>query len=367
MALKAHKIALRASDRHRTWFTQQCGYARFAFNYGLSDFKDGLSKNEWRSRIELNNRFNAVKYEQFDWCKSLDQRAAVYGIMNLGDAIARWKSGQNKFPKYKKRSDRQSYTVEGAKVEVENKRIRLPKIGWIRMFEGLRFEGEIRSVTLSRRADRWFASILVETGTPNVPRDCRGLPVVGVDVGINTLATLSDGTKYENPKPLRRYERKLKRAQRKLSRCVFLSNNYLKAKRRVERIQYRIACIRSDAHHKATTAIVKQASVIGIETLKVSNMLKNRKLSKALSDSALGGFLTKLKSKSEVLGVKVVEAPQFFASSKMCSNCGEKKEELSLADRQYHCQYCGLSEDRDINAAINLRNLAAGSVESLNA
>ena len=178
---------------------------------------------------------------------------------------------------------------------------------------------------------------------------------------------LSDGTKYANPRLLRRYERKLKRAQRKLSRCVFLSNNWLKAKRRVERIHYRIACIREDAHDKATTGIVKKASVLCIETLKVSNMLKNRKLAKALSDSALGGFLTNLKSKAEVLDVQVVEAPEFFASSKTCSNCGEKKEELLLAERQYNCQCCGFSEDRDINAAVNLRNLAVGWVESLNA
>ena len=191
--------------------------------------------------------------------------------------------------------------------------------------------------------------------------------MIGIDVGINTLATLSDGTKFENPKPLRRYERKLKRAQRKLSRCVYLSNNYLKAKRRVERIHYRIACLREDTHHKATTAIVKSANLIGIETLKVSNLLKNRKLAKALSDSALAGLLTKLKSKAETLGVKVVEAPQFFASSKTCSNCGEKKEALSLAERQYHCEACGFIADRDVNAAINLRTLAIGSVESLNA
>lgn len=219
MSLKSHKIALRASDAHCAWFTRQFGYARFAYNYALSDFKDGLSKDEWRSRIELNNRFNAVKYDKFDWRESLDERAATYGIINLGNAIKRWKSGQNKFPKYKKRSQRQSYTVEGAKVKVKGKRIRLPKIGWVDMFETLRFAGEIKRVTLSRTAHRWFVSVLVETGTPNVPRDTRGLPVIGVDVGINTLATLDDGTKYENPKPLRRYERKLKRLHRRKKNC----------------------------------------------------------------------------------------------------------------------------------------------------
>ena len=363
MALKSHKIPLRTTEKQRSWFAKQCGYACVAYNYGLSDFKDGLSQDEWRSGRELRQRFNVNKHDTFDWCGACDQRAAAYAFENLADAIKRWKSGQNNFPKYKKRSHRQSYTVEGEKVKVEGKHIRLPKIGRIRMFEALRFEGEIKRVTISRTAHRWFISILVETGIPDVPRETRGLPVIGIDVGINTLATLDNGTKYANPKPLKRYERKLRREQRRLSKKVFLSNNWYKQKRRVERVHYRIACIREDAHHKATTAIVKGASVIGIETLKVSNMLKNRKLAKALSDSALGGFLTKLKSKAETLGIKVVEAPQFFASSKTCSHCGEKKEELSLAYRLYHCHSCGFTEDRDVNAAINLRTLACGLQE----
>lgn len=152
MALKSHKIALRAKEKQRSWFTQQCGYARVAFNYGLSDFKERLSKDKWRSARTLRQRFNTVKREKFEWCGECDQRAAAYAFDHLGDAIQRWKSGQNNFPKYKKRSHRQSYTVEGAKVSVEGKRIKLPKIGWIRMFEALRFEGEVKRVTISRTA-----------------------------------------------------------------------------------------------------------------------------------------------------------------------------------------------------------------------
>jgi putative transposase len=363
MALKAEKIALRATEKQRSWFAQQCGYARVAFNYGLSDFKDGLSKDEWRSARDLRQRFNAEKREKFQWCGACDQRAAAYAFENLGDAIKRWRSGQNNFPQYKKRSHRQSYTVEGAKVEVEDKHIRLPKIGRVRMFEALRFEGEIRKVTISRKAHRWFVSILVEIGKPNVPRDTRGLPVVGIDVGINTLATLDSGKQYPNPRPLKHYERKLKREQRSLSKKVFMSENWYKQKRKVERLHYRIACIRNDAHHKATTEILMSASKIGIETLQITNMLKNGKLAKALSDSALGGFLVKLKSKATTLGIPVVEAPQFFASSKTCSSCGHKKGDLSLAERQYHCESCGFTEDRDVNAAINLRTIACGSHE----
>ena len=383
--IKTHKIALRPKHDQITWFYQQCGYARFAYNNAFSDFKAGLSDNVFRSEIDLNNRWNQRKHEH-DWVKAQDQRAGLYAIKNLGRAIENWKEKRAGFPKFKKRGCRHSYTTDEQSVRMEGKRIKLPKIGWVRTFEELRFKGKIVSVTISRTAHRWFASISVEVqppihrcpaptafvnwyasevdiGTPH-QMERSIYPTIGIDVGINTLATLDDGTKYENPKPLKRYERKLAREQRKLSRKVFLSQNWYKQKRIVEKIHYRIACIRRDAHHQATTDILKCASKIGIETLQITNLLKNRKLAKALSDAALGGFLEKLKTKAVALGIPIVQADRFFASSKTCSACGYKKDELTLSDRQYHCSNCGRSIDRDENAAINLRPLAAGHAES---
>lgn len=354
--LRGHKIALRTNDKQRQWFAMQCGYANVAYNYALSAWKAGVPVGELRPT------FNACKYQEFEWCKAMDQRAAMYGIMHLESAIDRYQRGISNYPRYKKRNARQSYSVEDAKVEIDGKRIRLPKIGWIPMFEALRFAGKIKRVTISRTAHRWFVSISVETDDIQQVVDPTA-PVIGVDVGINTLATLDDGTKFDNPRPLRRYERKLAREQRKLSRKEFLSNNWYKQKRKVERVHYRISCLREDARHKATTAIVKKASKIGIETLKVTHMLKNKKIAKALSDSALGGFLAMLKKKADALGIEIVQAPQFFASSKTCSNCGDKKKELTLADRIYKCDACGYTQDRDINAAINLKAIAVGSAE----
>ena len=358
MAIKSHKIALDTTTDQHIWFSKQSGYSRFAYNYALSDYQD--APRHWQ---ELNKRFNIAKQE-IDWTQELDQRAALFGIKNLGDAISRYKGGQNRFPKKKRRRDKQSYSTDPATTEIEGKRIRLPKIGWVRMFQKLRFKGEITKVTISRTAQRWFVSITVDTGKPNAPRDTRGLPVIGIDVGINSLATLDTGKQYPNPRPLKRFEKKLKREQRSLSKKEFLSNNWYKQKRKVERTHYKIACIRNDAHHKATTEIVNMASVIGIETLKITNMLKNKNLAKALSDSALGGFLAMLKSKADILGIPIKEAPQFYASSKTCSNCGHKKEKLLLSERQYHCGACGISIDRDQNAAINLKHLAVGLAES---
>ena len=358
MPYRTHKITLDPTFKQGRWFSQQCGYARFAYNQALSDFKVGLDTDNFQSWQTLNNNFNKTK-QGYDWTSSQDQRAALYAIKNLGQGIANWVSKRAKFPKFKGRGHKQSFTTDEQTVRVESKKIKLPKVGWIKMFQELRFVGKIIKVTISRMAHRWFVSITVETEDTEAV-DNSTHPVIGIDVGINTLATLSDGTKYDNPRPLKRYERKLKREQRKLSRRIFKSKNWFKQKAKIARIHYRIACIRNDAHHKGTTDIVNRASGIAIETLKITNMLKNRKLAKALSDSALGGFLNKLKTKADAFGIPVLEAPQFYASSKTCSKCGHKKKELKLSERTYHCSQCDYQIDRDVNAAINLKHLAVG-------
>ncbi len=358
MTYKTHKITLDPTVQQRHWFSSQCGYARFAYNQALSDFKSGLNRDNFQSWQTLNVNFNKTK-KRFDWTASQDQRAALYAINHLGQGIANWISKRAKFPKFKKRGIRDAYTTDEQTVRVEGKKIKLPKIGWIKMRQALRFVGKIIKVTISRTAHRWFVSITVDTEDTEVV-DTSTHPVIGIDVGINTLATLSDGTQYDNPRPLKRYERKLKRAQRKLSRKVPKSKNWYKQKAKIARLHYRIACLREDAHHKATTDIVNRASAIGIETLQVMNILKNRKLAKALSDSGLGGFLSKLKTKAEARGIPITVADQFFASSKTCSSCGHKKKDLQLKDRTYHCSHCGISIDRDVNAAINLKPTTVG-------
>ena len=367
MPLKTHKITLRPNNKQRAWFAQQCGYARFAYNHALADFKAGLDNDEFLSMTTLNESFNVAK-KAYAWTKAQDQVVANKSIfVHLSAAIANWVGKRAKFPKFKKRGKKDAFTTNNQSVRVEGKRIRLPKIGWIKMFEELRFTGKLIKVTISRTAHRWFVSITVETTENTEAVDTSTHPVVGIDVGINTLATLSDGTKYDNPRPLKRYERKLKREQRKLSRKVLKSKKWIKQKWKVARIHYRIACIRDDAHHKATTDIANRVSAIGIETLKVTNMLKNRKLAKALSDSALGEFLSKLRTKSEARGIPVTEASHFYASSKTCSSCGHKKKDLTLKERTYQCSKCGISIDRDVNAALNLRTVAVGHTETQSA
>ena len=363
---KTHKIALNPNNKQKRWFAQQCGYARFAYNQALSDFKSELNNDNFLSAAELNERFNKAKKE-YAWTKSQDQVAANKSIfVHLSSAIKNWVDKRAKFPKFKRRGNHQSYTTNNQSVKVDGMKIRIPKLGWVQMFEKLRFAGKLMKVTISRTAHRWFVSITVDTEDTEVVDTSTHL-VVGIDVGINSLATLDNGKHYDNPRPLKRYERKLKRASRALSRKVVKSKNWFKAKERLARLHYRISRIRNDAHHKATTEIVNNASTLCIETLKITNLLKNKKLAKAFSDTALGGFLQMLKTKAETKGIPVIEASQFFASSKTCSSCGHKKIELTLSDRTYHCSVCHYQQDRDVNAAINLKHLAAGHAERINA
>ena len=340
--------------------SQHAGYARVGYNFALSSFKVGLDQDQWRSHIDIKREFNAVKYDKFDWCKELSQNASKNAIHNLGDAVTRWKKGQNKFPVYKNRSGKCSYQADNGEgtVEVHKKRINLPKIGWICMREELRYTGEITKVVVSKHNDKWYTSITVRRFDGNNYKHQPPLfddkQPVGIDVGINTLATCSNGDTYNNPRPLKRYLRKLARANRCLSRKVLGSQNWHKQKRRLSSVHNRIGNIRKDAHHQATLRIVRKASAIGIETLNISGLLKNRKLAKALSDSALSRFLTLLKYKADRRGIPITEADRFFASSKTCSNCGHKKVDLGLSERTYHCSECGFECDRDFNAAINL-------------
>ena len=359
MERRSQQIELNPNNKQATLMAQHAGYARVAYNFALSSFKAGLDTDEWRTYVDIKREFNAVKYDKFDWCSELSQNASKNAIHNLGDAVTRWKKGQNSFPVYKKRSDRISYQADNGTgtVDVHKNRINLPKIGWVRMREELRYRGTISKVVVSKRNNRWFVSILIDCDISNFkyqPPLFDDKEPIGIDVGINTLATCSNGDTYDNPRPLKRFERKLARANRSLSRKVFGSQNYHKAKDVLSGVHYRIACIREDAHHQASLRIVRKASAIGIETLNISGLLKNRKLAKALSDSALSRFLIMLKYKADRRGIPITEADQFFASSKTCSNCGHKKVELTLSERHYHCSECGLDIDRDLNAAMNL-------------
>jgi putative transposase len=230
------------------------------------------------------------------------------------------------------------------------------------MAEQLRYSGKVISAMIFRRADRWFISIEVEIPDPVPPsRKDDENQVVGVDVGVRTFATLSTGEKVDGPKALKSKLNRLRRAHKKMARRKQGSGRWKRAKQKVARVHYRIVCQRNDFLHKLTTRLVKQYGTVVVEKLCVRGMVRNRSLARVVSDQGFYTFRRYLEYKAGIYGSKVILADLFFPSSKLCSACGYKLETLDLKVREWTCPSCGVLHDRDVNAAVNLRNLAGSS------
>jgi putative transposase len=269
--------------------------------------------------------------------------------------------GKSAYPRFKKKfvDDRFRADNGPGTFDVQGKRIRLPKIGWIKTREPLRFSGKLKRVVVSRTADRWFASVLVEMDTDQPDRENQ--TIGGVDLGVKALATLPDGTMFESPKALERNLKKLRRLNKAHSQKKNGSRNKRKSAAKLARLHQRIANIRADALHKLTTYLVRTYGVVGIEDLNVSGMSQNKRLARHIADVGFHEFRRQLKYKAELYGTRIVVADRFYASSKTCSACGAKNETLGLGDRAWTCGSCGTHHDRDTNAAANLQTLAASS------
>jgi putative transposase len=316
--------------------------------------------------MALRKQLNVIKDEQFPWMSEVTKNAPQQAIKNLGTAFRNFFEGRASFPTFKKKGIHDSFRadngpqVKGADaVTVEDRQVRLPVVGWVRMRESLRFRGQVKSAVVSRNADRWFVSLQVEIPDPPVP-DNQG-PVVGVDLGVKRLATLSTGESLEGPKALRASLWKLCHESRSLSRKKKGSSNRSKAKMKLARLHARISNIRVDALHKLSTALTRRFSVIGIEDLNVKGMTKNRSLAKSIADMGFHEFRRQLTYKAGMNGSRLVIANRWYPSSKTCSACGVVVKELPLSVRNWACWKCGARHDRDLNATRNLEKLAASS------
>ena len=224
---------------------------------------------------------------------------------------------------------------------------------------------KILSATISERGNRWFVSLQVEEEIAE--RQATG-QAIGIDLGLNHMAVTSAGQIYENPKALKQALKRLARLQRELHRRQPGSRNRAKTRAKIARLHYRISCLRQEAIHQATSAIVartkpdtQRPSVVVIETLNVKGMMRNRKLARSIADVGMGVFGRQIRYKCDWYGISLLEADRWFPSSKQCSRCGQRKESLTLSERTYDCPNCGLIIDRDLNAAINLKQLSTAS------
>jgi putative transposase len=307
---------------------------------------------------------NSIKREQFPWMFDVTKCAAQEAVIDLGSAFRGFFEGRSSYPKFKAKGIHDSFCAanQAGTFRVDEKRIKLPVIGWIRMREEVRFTGKLKRATVSREADRWFVSISVETDDikPVIPPQAS----VGIDLGITTLATLSNGDAVPGPKAHSTLLKRLRRTSRSLSRKKKGSRNRAKAKRRLARMHARMANIRKDAIHKATTMLTKTFRRIGVEDLNIRGMSANRHLARSIMDGGFFEFRRQLEYKARFYGATVVVADRWFPSSKTCSCCGSVKAELALSQRTFHCDICGFDCGRDLNAARNLDQLAASSAVS---
>ena len=247
---------------------------------------------------------------------------------------------------------------------VEGRRIRVPLLGWVRMRESVRFDGKILSATVSRVADRWFVSFAVDVPDTSHLPPAENQGTVGVDLGVAALATLSTGESVPGPKAHTALLKRLRCLSRSLSRKQKGSANREQARRKLARLHARIANIRADAMHKFTSDLTRRFHTIGIEDLNVRGMMANRHLSRAIGDMSFHELRRQLEYKVEMRGGLITVADRWFPSSKTCSECGARNERLSLSVRQWTCSGCGERHDRDVNAAINLKNYAVSSTVS---
>ena len=385
---EAVKVALDPTPRQCRLLYSHAGAARFAYNAGLAHVKDMLENGEssdW-SHYALLRWWNANKDTLavnpdtgVVWWSQNSKEAYNTALRSLAQALSNWsksRKGQRKgkrvgFPRFKSKNTAMRFaysTAFTAPTASDPYGLKLPRIGRVHCMENVykRVDGaRLVRVNVSCRAGRWYAALTVERDEPTVKQAPKG-GAVGIDLGVKTLATLSDGTIVPNPHSLAADEQRLKRAQKALSRKTKSSKRRAKARERVARIHARIANRRSDALNKLTTMLAQTYSDICIEDLNVAGLMKNHRLAKAVSDASFYEFRRQLEYKTVKTGAKLHVIDRWYPSSKTCSNCGTVKAKLSLSERVFHCDTCGFKIDRDLNAAINL--MVAGSApETVNA
>ena len=386
-AYEAVKVRLDPTPRQLRLLASHAGAARFAYNAGLAHVKDMLENGEppdW-SHYSLVYWWNANKDTLavnpdtgVVWWSQNSKEAYNMALRDLARGLSNWsksRKGQRKgkrvgFPRFKSKNTAMRFAYSTgftAPTSSDPYGLKLPRIGRVHCMENVykRVDGaRLVRISVSCRAGRWYASLTVEREPSTACRPQRG--TVGVDLGVKHLATLSDGTVIPNPRALDARLKALRKAQQALSRKTKGSARREKAKERVARLHARVTDMRMDAINKATTMIARTYSTVCIEDLNVAGMVKNHRLARSVSDASLGEFRRQLEYKTARTGAVLRVVDRWYPSSKTCSNCGTVKAKLSLSERVYRCDVCGLSMDRDLNAAINL--MVAGSApETVNA
>jgi putative transposase len=370
----AHKIRLYPTNEQAIELTKACGCARFTYNWALDEWKkmyDAHKSNPTFPKPNANllkKKFNSIKSEQFPWVYDSPKDANQRAFTNLNNAFQMFFKGISDYPVFKKKNNKMSFYISNDKFSVKDYKIQLPRIGIVEMTEKLRFEGKIKSAAISKTANKWFVSIAVDVGDEVYKKSKSEIiknDVLGIDLGLTTFATGSDGSQVLAPKPLKKHLKQLKRLNRKYSRSKKDSKNREKARMRLAKKHATIANIRHDFLHKLTTQTCRENQTVVIEDLSVKKMMmKNHHLAQAIGDVGWGEYRRQMAYKNQIYDANLIVAPPFYPSSKTCSCCGWVDNDLTLEDRTFECKECGLVMDRDLNASINLHTLGLKGINA---
>ncbi|NEP71180.1 MULTISPECIES: RNA-guided endonuclease TnpB family protein [Okeania] len=358
--MKSIRTKLKLNNQQKTLMAQHAGYSRWCYNWGLSLWNAAYIHGYKPNARKLREVFTNHTKPLYPWMKNLSSRVYQYAFINLGEAFKRFFQGLGKHPRFKKKGKHDSFTIDncGKPIELNGWNHKLPFIGIVKTYEPV--EATTKKITISRQAGDWYLSCSYEF-TPN-PTE-KTTEVVGVDLGVKTLATLSTGVVFPGAKSYKKFESKLSKLQYLNRNKKIGSANWKKAQLKIAKLHTKVANIRKDVLHKLTTYLAKNHSIVSIEDLNVRGMLANHKLAKSIADQGFYEFRRQLEYKCEWYGSELVVVDRFFPSSKTCSNCGHVQD-MPLNVRTYDCPECGLSIDRDLNASINLRDAVGLTVNA---
>lgn len=395
MITVAHRIQLMPNNKQKTYFRKAIGCCRFAYNWGLAEWQRRYNEGEWGlTGRKLRNDFNAIRKEQYPFTYEVTKYATAHAFDDLQVAFKNFFEHRTKYPQpHRKKDSAGSFYIGADQIKLSETHIGLrhlkgvdynanwkrqyvsiPNLGYVKMAERLRFIGKVIAAKISQDGDKFFIAIQVQITEEEYLRahpkaKCDKHGAVGIDLGLKETMTTSDGIAIHNPRTIRKYQRKITRLSRQLSKRhhartkqerlqgVKRSNNYRKLSLQLGREQRHIANIRRDFTQKLTTILTTQYKAICLEDLNVKGMMREHKLAKSVSDVAFGELRRQIEYKAAMNGVSVTIADRYYPSSKTCHICGWKKDDLTLQDRFFVCPQCGTAIDRDLNAALNLLGL----------